>query len=197
MTIYVIDDHPLMREAVGMLLRRLRPTMDVIELERLGLLSAAIEQHGAPSMFSLDLKLPDTTGVSGIRQLKNMFPLVPLAVLSASPARDWETHCLEAGAEIYIDKSAGAGEIGAALKGLMLADDSFEEAPAPGQKLSKRQLQLLLLLNKGMSNKDITEELGINEHTVKVHLWRLFRRIDVKSRTQAIFYARQQGLLPP
>lgn len=197
MSIYVIDDHPLMREAVGMLLRRLRPTMEVVEIERLGLLSAAIEQHGEPKMFSLDLKLPDTTGVSGIRQLKNIYPLVPLAVLSASPASDWETHCLEAGADIYIEKSAGAGQIGATLKGLLLAEDSFEEPPAPGQKLSKRQLQLLLLLNKGMSNKDITEELGINEHTVKVHLWRLFRRIDVKSRTQAIFYARQQGLLPP
>lgn len=197
MSIYVIDDHPLMREAVGMLLRRLRPSMEVIELERLGLLQAAITQHGEPTMFSLDLKLPDTTGVSGVRQLKNMYPLIPLAVLSASPSTDWEAHCLEAGADIYIEKSAGATEIGAALKGLLLADDSFEEPQTPGQKLSKRQNQLLLLLNKGLSNKDIAEDLGINEHTVKVHLWRLFRRIDVKSRTQAIFYARQQGLLPP
>jgi DNA-binding NarL/FixJ family response regulator len=126
-----------------------------------------------------------------------MYPLIPLAVLSASPSGDWEAHCLEAGADIYIEKSAGATEIGAALKGLLLADDSFEETQLPGQKLSKRQNQLLLLLNKGLSNKDIAEDLGINEHTVKVHLWRLFRRIDVKSRTQAIFYARQQGLLPP
>ena len=96
---------------------------------------------------------------------------------------------------MYIDKSAGPAQISALVKGLMLAEDSFEE-PVPGQKLSKRQLQLLQLLNKGMSNKEISEELGINEHTVKVHLWRLFRRIEVKSRTQAIFYARQQGLLP-
>ena len=97
--------------------------------------------------------------------------------------------------DVYIDKSAGPAQISALVKGLMLAEDSFEE-PVPGQKLSKRQLQLLQLLNKGMSNKEISEELGINEHTVKVHLWRLFRRIEVKSRTQAIFYARQQGLLP-
>jgi DNA-binding NarL/FixJ family response regulator len=196
-TIYVIDDHPLMREAVGMLLRRLRPTMNVIELERLGLLPSAIASHGEPVMFSLDLKLPDTTGVSGVRQLKNMYPSIPLAVLSASPSGDWEAHCLEAGADIYIEKSAGATEIGAALKGLFLAEDSFEEPPVPGQTLSKRQNQLVLLLNKGLSNKEIAEDLGINEHTVKVHLWRLFRRIDVKSRTQAVFYARQQGLLPP
>ncbi|HMS26753.1 MAG TPA: response regulator transcription factor [Burkholderiaceae bacterium] len=195
MTIYVIDDHPLMREAIAMVIRRLRPTHEVIELDRVGLLSAAIEKHGTPSLFSLDLKLPDTTGVSGIRQLKNLFPLVPLAVISANPPSDWEAHCLEAGADVYIDKSAGPAQISALVKGLMLAEDSFEE-PVPGQKLSKRQLQLLQLLNKGMSNKEISEELGINEHTVKVHLWRLFRRIEVKSRTQAIFYARQQGLLP-
>jgi DNA-binding NarL/FixJ family response regulator len=197
MTIYVIEDHPLMREAVGMLLRRLRPTMAVIELDRLGLLQAAIAEHGEPSMFVLDLKLSDTAGVSGVYTLKNMYPLSPLAVLSASPSGDWEGQCLEAGADIYIEKSVGSVEIGAALKGLMLAEDSFEETQATGQKLSKRQNQLLLLLNKGLSNKDIAEDLGINEHTVKVHLWRLFRRIEVKSRTQAIFYARQQGLLPP
>ncbi len=197
MTIYVIEDHPLMREAVGMLLLRLRPTMAVIELDRFGLLQAAIAEHGEPSMFVLDLKLSDTTGVPGVCQLKNMYPLTPLAVLSASPSGDWEGQCLEAGADIYIEKSVGSVEIGAALKGLMLAEDSFEETQGTGQKLSKRQNQLLLLLNKGLSNKDIAEDLGINEHTVKVHLWRLFRRIEVKSRTQAIFYARQQGLLPP
>ncbi len=197
MSIYVIDDHPLMREAISMLLRRLRPTAAVIEIERLGLLAAAILEHGEPTLFSLDLKLPDTTGVSGVRQLKNMFPAVPLAVLSASPSSDWESHCLEAGADIYIEKSAGAVEMGAALKGLILADDAFEEPQSPEQKLSKRQHQLLQLLNKGLSNLQIAEELGINEHTVKVHLWRLFRRIDVKSRTQAVFYARTQGLLPP
>ena len=71
MTIYVIDDHPLMREAIGTMLRRLRPTMAVIELGRLGLLSSAVLEHGEPTLFSLDLKLPDTTGVSGIRLLKN------------------------------------------------------------------------------------------------------------------------------
>lgn len=183
-----------MREAIGTMLRRLRPTMAVIEIGRLGLLSTAILQHGEPSLFSLDLKLPDTTGVSGIRLLKNQYPVVPVAVLSASPAHDWEAHCIDAGADVYIDKAAGAVEIGAMLKGLLSADNSFEE-PLVGQKISKRQMELLHLLDKGMSNKDITVELGIQEHTVKVHLWRLFRRIEVKSRTQAVYYARQHGIL--
>jgi DNA-binding NarL/FixJ family response regulator len=63
------------------------------------------------------------------------------------------------------------------------------------QKLSKRQKQLLIMLDKGMSNRDIADELKISEHTVKVHLWRLFRRMDVKSRSQASHLARLQGLV--
>ena len=51
------------------------------------------------------------------------------------------------------------------------------------------------MLDQGMSNRDIATELDISEHTVKVHLWRLFRRLGVKSRTQALHHARTHGLL--
>ena len=69
-----------------------------------------------------------------------------------------------------------------------------EESPLTNSKLSKRQVQLLAALEEGLSNRDIAERLGISEHTVKVHLWRLFRRLGVKSRTQAIHTARLNGL---
>ena len=65
MSIYVIDDHPLMRDAIVMVLRRLRPAENIVELERLDKLGAAVKQHGAPGLFCLDLKLPDTTGEIG------------------------------------------------------------------------------------------------------------------------------------
>ena len=67
--------------------------------------------------------------------------------------------------------------------------------PAASSKLSKRQTQLIAMLDQGMSNRDIATELDISEHTVKVHLWRLFRRLGVKSRTQALHHARTNGLL--
>jgi DNA-binding NarL/FixJ family response regulator len=195
MTLYVIDDHPLMREAVVMLLRRLRPGANVIELDRLGGIESAVKQHGAPDLITLDLKLPDTTGTSGIIELKKRFPEAPLAVLSASPASDAEEQCIEAGADIYIEKSSGAQEIGNALRALLSADGQFEELTATDNKLSKRQKQLIVMLDRGLSNREIADELGISEHTVKVHLWRLFRRLGVKSRTQTIHYARTHGLL--
>ncbi|NML43920.1 response regulator transcription factor [Ramlibacter sp. G-1-2-2] len=195
MTLYVIDDHPLMREAVVMLLRRLRPGANVVELDRLGSIEAAVGQHGAPDLITLDLKLPDTTGASGVHELKKRFPETPLAVLSASPAADAEEQCIEAGADIYIEKSSGGLEIGNALRALLSADGQFEELAPTDNKLSKRQKQLIVMLDRGLSNREIADELGISEHTVKVHLWRLFRRLGVKSRTQTIHFARMHGLL--
>jgi DNA-binding NarL/FixJ family response regulator len=195
MNVYVIDDHPLMREAVVMLMRRMRPGANVVELDRIGGIEAAVKQHGAPDLITLDLKLPDTTGTSGVHELKNLFPETPLAVLSASPSGDAEEACIEAGADIYIEKSSGAQEIGNALRALLSADGQFEELAPTDNKLSKRQKQLIVMLDRGLSNREIADELGISEHTVKVHLWRLFRRLGVKSRTQTIHFARTHGLL--
>lgn len=195
MTMYVVDDHPLMREAVVMLLRRVRPGANVVELDRLGGIDAAVKQHGDPDLITLDLKLPDTTGASGVHELKKRFPETPLAVLSASPAADAEEQCIEAGADIYIEKSSGGMEIGNSLRALLSADGKFEELAPTDNKLSKRQKQLIVMLDRGLSNREIADELGISEHTVKVHLWRLFRRLGVKSRTQTIHYARTHGLI--
>ena len=80
---------------------------------------------------------------------------------------------------------------------MFAAENGDEEAAvAVGEtKLSKRQKQLIIMLDRGLSNRDIAAELEISEHTVKVHLWRLFRRLDVKSRTQTLHCARMNGLL--
>jgi len=193
MSVFVVDDHPLMREAVVMLIRRLNSKLNVVELDRVAAVSSSIQTNGTPELICLDLKLPDTHGVSGVRELKQQFPGVPLVVLSAASAQDYEDLAMEAGADAYIAKSAGATEISNALRVFLLGEDG--EPGAPPEKLSKRQKQLLVMLDKGLSNRDIAEELQISEHTVKVHLWRLFRRLNVKSRSQASHLARTQGLV--
>jgi len=152
------------------------------------------QAHGTPTLFCLDLKLPDTEGVSGILELKQQFPDVPVIVLSAAPAQEYEDLSIEAGADAYVQKSAGAVEIANVLR-VFLNGELEPEASASTEKLSKRQKQLLAMINKGQSNRDIAEDLQISEHTVKVHLWRLFRRLNVKSRSQASHLARTQGLL--
>ncbi len=197
MAIYVIDDHPLMRDAIVMLLRRVRPGSEVVELSQLSDLESAVAQHGEPEILCLDLKLPDTVGISGVKVLRASYPETPLAVISATPAVDVEDWCREAGADVYIEKSAGASEIAATLRAMLQPEgQDAEEGEAPAEtKLTKRQRQLIIMLDEGLSNRDIAERLGISEHTVKVHLWRLFRRLGVKSRTQTLHFARVNGLI--
>mgnify|MGYP003329918301 FL=1 len=196
MSMYIIDDHPLVRSAIAMLLRRMRSATKVIELDKYSELQAAIIKNGEPTLFVLDLLLPGVKGTSAVTEVKKLYPEVPLAVLSSMPAGEAEETCIEAGADIYIEKSTPSNEIGEALKGLFAAETSDEETiPLGDTKLSKRQKQLIIMLDRGLGNREIAEELDISEHTVKVHLWRLFRRLGVKSRTQTLHFARTHGLL--
>ena len=195
MSLYVIDDHPMVRQMIGMLLRRLRPASKVVELEKFSELQAALIKNGEPELFVLDLLLPGVKGATAISDVKKMYPEIPLVVLSAMPSGEARDACLEAGADLYIEKSSPPNDISAAIQGLMSADANFEEMAPTDTKLSKRQKQLIVMLDRGLSNRDIAAELSISEHTVKVHLWRLFRRLGVKSRTQTLHFARTHGLL--
>ncbi|MSQ56607.1 MAG: response regulator transcription factor [Limnohabitans sp.] len=197
MSLYVVDDHPLLRQAIGMLLRRLKPASKVVELEKYSELQAAFIKNGEPELFVLDLLLPGVKGTSAIQEVKGMYPATPLVVLSAMPSGEARDACLEAGADLYIEKSTDSSEISAAIQGILkMEGDDDEVKIAIGEvKLSKRQKQLILMLDRGLSNRDVATELGISEHTVKVHLWRLFRRLGVKSRTQTLHFARSRGLL--
>ena len=198
MSLYVIDDHPMVRQMIGMLLRRLRPASKVVELEKFSELQAALIKNGEPELFVLDLLLPGVKGATAISDVKKMYPEIPLVVLSAMPSGEARDACLEAGADLYIEKSTDTAEISAAIQDIMKSDNGDDDAEVVvigDIKLSKRQKQLILMLDRGLSNRDIAAELSISEHTVKVHLWRLFRRLDVKSRTQTLHFARTHGLL--
>ena len=198
MSLYVIDDHPMVRQMIGMLLRRLRPASKVVELEKYSELQAALIKNGEPELFVLDLLLPGVKGATAISDVKKMYPEIPLVVLSAMPSGEARDACLAAGADLYIEKSTDTAEISAAIQDIMKSDDAEDDAEVVvigDIKLSKRQKQLILMLDRGLSNRDIAAELNISEHTVKVHLWRLFRRLGVKSRTQTLHFARTHGLL--
>jgi DNA-binding NarL/FixJ family response regulator len=195
MSIFVIDDHPLMREAIGGLVRRLRPSAKVVEIERMSNIAKMVAEHGEAELVCLDLKMPDTNGVSAVREIRQLMPDTVIVVVSASSASDYAELTREVGADAYVEKSAGAQEIGRVLREYLTDEVEDGSAPVVPTKLSKRQKQLLLLLDRGLSNRDIATELEISEHTVKVHLWRLFRRLNVKSRSQASHLARTARLI--
>ena len=184
MTVYVIDDHPLMRDALTMLLHRVKPGLKIIPIHKLNVVESTVEKNGAPEIFCLDLQLPDTLGMSGVQVLKAKYPDVPLAVVTSSSASEFEARCLEAGADAFIEKSNSPTQIIAALRALLVTEEqaAIEDAATPAGPTK-------------LSNRDIAEKLDISEHTVKVHFWRLFRRLGVNSRTQALHFARTNGWL--
>ena len=194
MRIFLIDPHPLMREAISDVFYRLNSAVTMVQLDKLSDVLPALQTQGEPELFCMELVLEDSIGVRGIEQLRRQFPAVPIVVLTALPAQEYADLSMNAGAHLYIHKSKSTTVIASELQ-LLLVKHFGSDATSSTQKLSKRQKQLLILLDKGMSNRDIAETLQISEHTVKVHLWRLFKRLGVKSRSQASHLARVQGLL--
>ena len=195
MPFFVIEDHPLYRESLATLLRRIRLGETVVELDRVGGLPASVKKHGAPEVICLDLTLSDSLGMSGVREVKHHYPNSLLIVVSEQSSDEIENQCLEAGADAYISKLSETKDLFLSLRTLLLPDSTLDEDDLSASRLSKRQVQLLAALDQGLSNREIAEHLGISELTVKVHLWRLFRRLGVKSRTQAIHTARTNGLI--
>ncbi len=199
MTVYVIEDHPLMRDALTMLIHRVRPGLKVVPVHKMNVLDTAVAKNGPAELFCLDLQLPDTLGLSGIHTLKAKYPDVAVAVVTSSDAAEFEERCLAAGADRFIEKSDNPSQIIEALRQFLVPEEERAAADAQAAhvptKLSKRQKQLILMLDQGLSNRDIAEKLSISEHTVKGHFWRLFRRLGVNSRTQALHFARTNGWL--
>ena len=142
MTVYVIDDHPLMRDALTMLVHRVKPGLKVVSIPKLNVLESTVERQGPPEMFCLDLQLPDTLGMSGVHAVKAKFPDVPLVVVTSSDANEYEAPCLEAGADLFIEKTQNPNSIIDALRTVLVGEDEADAdgaaAPTVPTKLSKR-----------------------------------------------------------
>ena len=195
MSVYLIEDHPLYREAFANLLRRLKPGEEVIELDRIGDLPQAVKSHGQPATVFLDLTLSDTLGHSGIREVKRAYPESQLVAIADQAGDENEPLCMEAGADGYLSKQTPTPALFSALRSLMLPETEGDEAELSNSKLSKRQSQLLVALEQGLSNREMAEILSISRLTVECHTKNIYRKLGVGSRTEAVFQARRHGLL--
>ena len=201
MTIYVLESHPLMYQAIESLLRRIDPTNICIEVHTFSKLQEVILINGHPDAFVLDPLMIGANGIAGIKQIKNNYPVTPLIVFSNIPSSEGESACLGAGANLYIEKTSSLNEVSELVKKELgwfnkSKTPAFKDLNSDGLlKLSKRQKQLLILVDSGLSNDDIANQLGISAHTVKVHLWRFYKKLGINSRTQLSKFARDNGYL--
>jgi DNA-binding NarL/FixJ family response regulator len=177
-------------------IRRLAPTASIHEAGSLADFATQSAAHGAPDLIVTELELPDSSGLSSVAQLKSLHARCPLILFTNDSAALLEDAAIQAGADIFIQKTTSISDISSALRAVV-ADDTtvITQSGDHAKKLSRRQKELMLMLNQGFSNRDIAGKMDISEHTVKVHLWRLFRKLGVNSRTQALAFGRANGLV--
>jgi DNA-binding NarL/FixJ family response regulator len=206
----LIDDHPLFREGLAMVMTHAFPQLKLHQAGDITEALARIAEQGDIALALLDLNLPDSSGLQGLQRLREHAPQVTVVVLSADESSDTVMAAIDAGAAGFIPKTARLGVMQDALRvvldgGVYLPDSILSTSTAPAAPavapeadaalgLSPRQLDVLKLLIEGKPNKLICRELELSESTVKTHLAAIFRRLNANSRTQAVVAAARLGL---
>jgi DNA-binding NarL/FixJ family response regulator len=212
MKLLVIDDHPVVRQGLCALLERsLQETVVLLASSSEEGLALA-EVHSDLDAAFLDLMMPGLGGMTAIKVFGEKYPALPVIVLSSSEDPDDVRRALAFGALGYVPKSAGpqtilsalrlvlAGEIYVPPLVLLSATASADIAPPRGgttaiDELTSRQKEVLMLLARGLQNKEIGEMLGLADKTVKTHVTAIFRTLRVINRTQAASLAREANLV--
>jgi DNA-binding NarL/FixJ family response regulator len=206
--VLLADDHALFRKGLRMLLADTYPKSDIRDVDSL---DAALETlAGEPvDLAILDLRMPGMNGVESLRAVREAYPQMSLLVLSGSDARNDVLGALGAGVHGYVVKTSPDGELLAAIERVrrgqvyvppQMAEPQIPvtavpepaaplEAPAAFEGLTPRQKDVLRLLAKGKSNKEIARELDLAEGTVKIHLAAVLRFLKARNRTEAAVLA--------
>ena len=216
MKILVVDDHPLLREAVREVLKQLDASIEVLEATDCATALAAAERQPELDLILLDIQMPGRSGLDALSDLREKHPEVPVVVLSGSELPGDVMRALDGGAMGFIPKSQPSRVMINALRlvlagGVYLPPEILNQSifspgmpprAAPAGKprtsedigLTERQSEVLALLVQGMPNKVICRELGLAEGTVKIHISAILKALGVNTRTQAVIAVSQLGL---
>ncbi|MDP1828089.1 MAG: response regulator transcription factor [Archangium sp.] len=198
MKILLVDDHPLFREGLVHVLASLATDVSVLEASDARSALVALEQHDDLDLLLIDLALPDAKPFDVLAAGRRLQPQVPAVVISATESRFEIDRAAALGAQGYVFKSTPGHALLAALRRVMEGELVFpdrEPAESPTNALTARQLEVVHLLSRGLSNRDIATALELSENTVKVHLATIYRVLGVSSRTTALRRAQELGLL--
>ena len=208
--VLIADDHPLFREGLCRLFQD-EEGLECIAMAEDGEEAVKLTQELRPDVAILDVNMPKLTGIDAARQIKQTCPKTAVLMLSAYKYNHYVITSIQAGVDGYLLKNTPRSEliesirmihsgkgifnieaISKILRRLTSGTDSAESGP---NELRKRELEVLKLTARGMSNKQISSELNITDNTVGTHLVNIFRKLRVESRTEAALYALKEGLI--
>jgi len=208
--ILLADDHALVREGTKELLER-EDDLEVVAEASDGKTAVQLATKQRPDVVIMDFAMPKLNGIEATRQIKAIDPSIAVLVLTAYDNEQYIFAFLEAGAAGYLLKDAHIDELIKAIRAVHAGESILHPAIArkvinrfarPAEKygkeaalnqLTKRELEVLKLAAKGMSNREIALDLSISVRTVQTHLSNIFTKIGVGSRIEAVIYGLRQG----
>lgn len=216
MKILLVDDHALFREGMRYVLQQLSETAEILEAGNFSDGLKLAQLHPDLDLALLDLHMPGSEGATSIRLFNQRYQNIPVVVVSGEDGRNVMEKVMDAGASGFVCKNSSAAVMLGALN-LVLAGGVFippqmlqqhavvvekEAPPVDGRStrtneygLTGRQMQVLAQLASGASNREIAEQMGIAEGTVKIHVAATYQALRVGSRMEAVRVAKQLGLI--
>lgn len=210
-TVLLADDHVLLRQALRTLLE-FQPDIRVVAEASDGASAIEMTRQHRPDVVLLDISMPNMDGITATQLLREEFPDLGIVMLTMFGEDVQIIRAIRAGANGYLLKSSDSSKVIEAIRAVARGQSILEpqlvtklldefrrmadpRAPANVAGLTERELDLLRLVARGLSNKEIASELDLAESTVKNRLSILFEKLDVKDRTQAAIYAMSHGLI--
>lgn len=207
--VLIVDDHAVVREGLRTYLQ-LEDHVTVVGEAANGREALALAERLRPDVVLMDLQMPEMDGVAATRAIKERLPAAHVVVLTSFTDDQHVLPAIRAGATGYLLKDASAEEllqaIEAAARGQarlhpMVARKLMEQVTTPSgpravDQLTPRELEVLRLIARGLSNKEIARELVTSERTVKGHVSNILAKLGLADRTQAALYAVREGLAP-
>lgn len=206
MKILIVDDHVLFREGLCFVINELDDHVTILEASDYNEAMQHVEANSDLDLVLLDLGIPGKDGFSALDTLSKKYPALTVVIISGSRQRSDIQRAMDSGAMGYIPKDTTSKVVLSALRlvisgGIYVPPDMSKEGEVEQELLSRqkttltpRQLEVLVLIAKGLSNKEIALEIKVTEATVKMHLTSIFKSLDVNNRTQAALVAEKLGL---
>ncbi len=199
--IMIVDDHPVVREGLSRIIVS-DSGMEVIAEAGTGAEALTQYRKLRPDIVLLDMRMPEMTGLQTIEAIRKEFSNARIIILSTYDLEEDIYQSLQAGARGYILKDSPRNELLASIRRVHAGERVIPPNIATrlaerigGNELTAREYEVLKLIVKGRSNKQIGDDLGISEGTVKSHVNNILDKLGVTDRTQAMSVALKRGIV--
>jgi DNA-binding NarL/FixJ family response regulator len=212
--VLIADDQALFRRGLYVVLGT-EDQIDVVAEAENGEEAIAKVEELAPDVVLMDVRMPRVNGIDAARQIRDISPSTKILMLTVSDEEDDLYEAIKAGANGYLLKEISVEEVAEAIRAVVqgqslispsmaskllnefnsLAKKADERQQFPAPTLTSRELEVLKLVAKGMSNREIADDLFISENTVKNHVRNILEKLHLHSRMEAVIYAVRERLL--